>query len=154
MASEIIKEFGKKCQVWKHDSWFPSEVPKLTLVRNKLNLSLKYWFMEAKDVCRVCYCHKFWSKYQLNTIQTTFRENNKWKRAILVKINFFHAWKCIILEVFQRSEFWHPWRKPAIIFSSKMQVKRIKKFWTFHNFDYKIVTFFPGLYILKKISGK
>jgi hypothetical protein len=33
---------------WKYDSWFSSEVSKLALVRNKLIMSLNYWFMEAK----------------------------------------------------------------------------------------------------------
>ena len=40
----------KNKQFWKCDSWFPSEVSKFTLVRNMLDLPLKYWFMEAKVV--------------------------------------------------------------------------------------------------------
>ena len=73
---EIIKEFLKNINFWKYDNCFSSEVSKLTSVRNKLNLPLKYWFMEAKDVCRICYGPKYWSKHHLNTIQTAFSENN------------------------------------------------------------------------------
>ena len=36
---------------------------------------------------------------------------------ITVKVLFFHAWKCKISGVFHRVEFWHLWRKAAIIFS-------------------------------------
>ena len=110
----------KKQPFWKYYSWFSSEVSKLTSVRNKLNLTLKYWFMEAKNVFRMCLLlSQKWSKYHLKKINATFSEKNKYYRAILVKINFCHAWKCIISGVFYRSEFWHLWRKPAII-SSKL----------------------------------
>ena len=36
---------------------------------------------------------------------------------ILVKKNFFNAWKCIISGLFRRSEFWDLRRKSAVIFS-------------------------------------
>ena len=36
---------------------------------------------------------------------------------ILVKISFFHAWKCIISGLVCRSEFWHLRRNPALVFS-------------------------------------
>ena len=36
--------------------------------------------------------------------------------AILVKIENFYAWKCIISGVFHRSKFWHLRRKSAVIF--------------------------------------
>ena len=83
----------KKHSFWKYDGWFSSEVSKLASVRNKLIMSLKYWFMEAKNVFRSCYGPKKLPKYHLKTILTTFSERNKYYRAILVKINFFHAWK-------------------------------------------------------------
>ena len=43
---------------------------------------------------------------------------------ILVKIFFFHAWKCIISGVFHRSKFWHLCGKPAIIFSKWLFFKK------------------------------
>ena len=61
-AHETSKEF------WKYESWFSSEVSKLTLVQNKLNLSLKYWVMEAKVFFWICYDHKNWSKYHLTVV--------------------------------------------------------------------------------------
>ena len=48
----------KKHSFWKYDGWFSSEVSKLASVRNKLIMSLKYWFMEAKNVFRSCYVPK------------------------------------------------------------------------------------------------
>ena len=64
---EIIKEFLKNINFWKYDNCFSSELSKLTSVRNKLNLPLKYWFMEAKiDFC-VCHGPPKWSKYHLDT---------------------------------------------------------------------------------------
>ena len=90
---EIIKEFKKYILFWKYDNCFSSEVSKLTSVRNKLNLPMKYWFMEAKYVCRICYGPKNWPKYPLNTIQTSFSENNNYIRVILVKIIFFSCLK-------------------------------------------------------------
>ena len=104
----------KKYPFWKYASWFFSEVSNLTLVRNMLNLSLKYWLMEAKVVFCVYHGPQKWSKYHLETVQTTFSENNDYFRAIFVKINFFHAWKCIISGLKYRSKFWHLRRKPAI----------------------------------------
>ena len=74
---------------WKYDSWFPSEVSKLTSARNKLNLSLKYWFLKANVVFWICYGHKKGSKYHLDTIQTTFCKNNSFQRAILANSIFF-----------------------------------------------------------------
>ena len=62
----MIKKILKNINFWKYDNTFSSELSKLTSVRNKLNLPLKYWFMEAKDVCRICYGLKYWSKYHLN----------------------------------------------------------------------------------------
>ena len=82
----------KKHPFWKYDRWFSSEVSKVASVRNKLIMSLKYWFMEAKNVFRSCYGPKKWPKYHLKTILTTFSERNKCYGAILVKINFCHAW--------------------------------------------------------------
>ena len=35
---------------------------------------------------------------------------------ILVKVIFYHAWKCIISWLICQSEFWHLLRKPALIF--------------------------------------
>ena len=121
---KIIKEFWKNIHFWKYDNCFSSDVSKLTSVRNELNLPLKYWFMEAKDVSRICYCHKFRSKYQLNTKQTTFSENDNWNWVILLKIIFCHVWKCIISGLFHRSKFLHLWKKPAIIFSKWLFFKK------------------------------
>ena len=90
----------KKHPFWKYDSCFSSEVSKLASVRNELIMSLIYWFIEAKNI--------------------SFSERNKYYGAILVKINFCHAWKCMILGVFHQSGFWHLWRKPAIILSKWM----------------------------------
>ena len=56
------------------------------------------------------------SKYHLETVQTIFSENNNYYRTIFVKLNFFHAWKCIISGVKYRSKFWHLRRKLAVIF--------------------------------------
>ena len=122
---------------------------KTHLVRNKLNLSMKYWFMEAKIVICVCHGPEKASKYHLETVKTTFSEINNYYGEIFVKINFFHAWKCIISGVKYRSMFWHLRRKPALLFSKwlffqnslvislatysgKMQVKEKYIFWTFY----------------------
>ena len=110
----------KKHPFWKYDSWFSSERSKLALVRNKLIMSSKYWFMGAKNAFKSCYGPKKWPKYHLKTILTTFIERNNYYGAILVKINFCHAWKCMISGVFHRSGFWLLWRKPAITFSKWM----------------------------------
>ena len=75
-VSWLTKEFWKNIHSWKCDSWFSSEVSKLTSLRNKFNLPLKYWFMEAKIVFCTWHGLQKWSKYHLHTIQTTFRENN------------------------------------------------------------------------------
>ena len=68
---------------------------------------MKYWFMKAKIVFCTFHGPEKGSKYHLETIKTTFSENNNYYRAIFVKINFFHAWKCIISGVKYRSNFWH-----------------------------------------------
>ena len=102
---------------------------KINSVRNKLNLSFKYWFMEAKIVFCVCYGPPKWSKYHLDTIQTTLSENNYYYRALFVRINFFHAWKCIILGGICRSKFWHLRRKPAVVFSNFFKKKSLGMSW-------------------------
>ena len=43
-----FQRIWKKYPFWKYDSWFSSEMSKLTSVRNELNLSWKYWFIEQK----------------------------------------------------------------------------------------------------------
>ena len=77
----------KKYPFWKYESWFSSEVSKLISVQNKLNLSLKYWVNEAKVGFWICYCPKNWSKYHLDTIQTTFSEKNNHLGTIWVKMS-------------------------------------------------------------------
>ena len=86
-----------------------------------------------------------WIQYRLHLVRTITKIGQYWWKYF-----FLHAWKCIISGVFHRCEFWHLWRKPAIIFSkwlffkkslviswftqsSKMQVKRFKRFWTFYR---------------------
>ena len=64
-----LQRILKKYPFWKYDSCFSSEVLKLTSVGSRLNLLLKYWFMEAKFVVYVCHGPKKWSKYHLETIQ-------------------------------------------------------------------------------------
>ena len=83
----------------------------------KHNLPLKYWVIEAKVGFWICYCPKNWSKYHLDTIQTTFSEKNNHLGTIWEKIFFSHAWKCIISGVFHRSGFWHSRGKSALSFS-------------------------------------
>ena len=68
----------KKHPFWKYDSWFSSEVSKLALVRNKLIMSLKYWYMEAQNVFRSWYGPKKWPQYHLKRILTTFSDRNKY----------------------------------------------------------------------------
>ena len=55
----------------KYDSWFPSEVSKLTSGRNMLDLPLKCLFMEAKFAFYICYGRKKSSKNHLDITQTT-----------------------------------------------------------------------------------
>ena len=76
---------------------------KITSVRNKFNFSVKYWFMESNIVFFTCHGSEKGSKYHLETVQTTFSENNNYYRAIFVKIISFHTWK----GVKYRSNFWH-----------------------------------------------
>ena len=55
---------------------------KLTLVKNNLNLSMKYWFMDANiDFC-ICLGHGKGSKYHLETVETIFIESNDYYRTI------------------------------------------------------------------------
>ena len=54
-ASWNCQRILKNYPFWKDDSWFLSEVSKFTSVRNMLDLSLKYWFMEAKIAFWICY---------------------------------------------------------------------------------------------------
>ena len=72
---------GLNLEFWKYDSWFPSDVSKLTSVWNKLNLSLKYWCIEARLVFCTCYGPKKLSKCHLGTIQTTFSEDSNYYRG-------------------------------------------------------------------------
>ena len=48
----------------------------------------------------------------------------------MLKISFFHVWKCIILGVVYRSGFWLLWGKPAVIFSKCLF---FKIFWWYHE---------------------
>ena len=139
---------------------------KLTSVQNKLNLSLKYWVIEAKVGFWICYCPKNWSKYHLDTIQTISSKKHDNLGTILVKIFYFHAWKCIISRVFHQSEFWHLRGKLALIFSKwiffqnslvissatqycKMQVKNkiFSEVFTKRTIELKIVTFFAAQFL-------
>ena len=101
----------------RNDRFFPSEFSKHTSARKKLNLSLKYWFLEANVVFWICYSCKKWSKYLLDTIQSTSCKTDSYKRAISVNNNFSHVWKCIISGLVCRSEFLQFRRKPAVIFT-------------------------------------
>ena len=65
----------KKYPFWICESCFSSYVSKFTSVRNMLDLSLKYWFMEAKIVSCVCHGPQKWSKYYLDTIQSLLSKN-------------------------------------------------------------------------------
>ena len=112
-----LPKIFEKIDVLKIGEPVSSELSKLTSVRNNLNLTMKYWFMEAKIVFCVCHGPEKGSKYHLETVQTTFSEINNYYGEIFVKINFFHAWKCIISGVKYRSMFWHLRRKPALLFS-------------------------------------
>ena len=104
----------KKYPFWKYASCFFSEVSNLTSVRNMLNLPLKYWFVKAKIVFCVCHGPQKWSKYHLDTIQTTSQTLSK---GIIYENHIFQAWKCTILGGICRSKVWQLWRKPAVIFS-------------------------------------
>jgi hypothetical protein len=106
---ELPKNFEKMAILKKLESWFPSEVSKLTSVRNKLNLSM----IDSWNKNCLLYKSRSWrSKYHL---QTTLSEINNYYREIFVKINFFHAWKCIISGVKYQSKFWHLRRKSAVV---------------------------------------
>ena len=71
-------------------------------------------------------------------------------KLLVVKVFFSHAWKCTLSGVKYRNNFWHLKRKPAVTFSKwlffqnslvvpwpiwseKMQVKEVLKFWIFFN---------------------
>ena len=71
----------EKIAILKIQQLFSSEVSKFTSVWNKPNLSLKYWFIEARLVVCICYGPNKWSKCHLDTIQTTFSENNNYNRG-------------------------------------------------------------------------
>ena len=49
------KRILKKKPFWKYDGWFCSEESNFTSVRNMLYLSLKYWFMNTKNVFWIFY---------------------------------------------------------------------------------------------------
>ena len=85
--------------------------------KKKHHLPLKYWVIEAKVGFWIGYCTKHWSKYHLDTIQTRFSEKNNHLGTTMVKILFVHVWKCIILGVFHRSDFWHLRGKSALTLS-------------------------------------
>jgi hypothetical protein len=78
---------------------------------------MKYWVIEAKVGFWIDYCPKHWSKYHLDTLQTRFSEKNNQLGTTMVKILFVHVWKCFILGVFHRSDFWHLIWKSALILS-------------------------------------
>ena len=63
--------------------------------------------MEAKNVFRSCYGPKKLPKYHLKTILTRSSQRNKYYGAILVKINFCQARKCMISGVFHQTGFSH-----------------------------------------------
>ena len=63
--------------------------------------------MEAKIAFCTSIGPKKGSKYHLETVQILFSENNNNYRTMFVKLNFFHAWKCIISGVKYQSKFWH-----------------------------------------------
>ena len=87
------------------------------MVRNKLNLCMRYWFVEAEIVFCMCLDPYKGSKYYLETVKTIFSENNNYYRAIFVKLNFFFMpEKCIISGVKYQSKFWPLRRKLAVIF--------------------------------------
>ena len=68
-------------EFWKYDGWFPSDVSRLTSVWNRLNLSLKYWCIEARLDFYASYGPKKLSKCHLGTIQTTFSEDSNYYRG-------------------------------------------------------------------------
>ena len=71
MAHEIPKEVWKNIHFENKTAGFSSEVSKFTSVRNKLNLSLKYWFMEAKIVFYGYHGPQKGSKCHLDIIKTS-----------------------------------------------------------------------------------
>ena len=60
---------------------------KLASVWNKLNLPLKYWSMAAKIEFCVCHGTQKWSKYNLDTLQTTLSD--------IVTIKGHYLWESI-----------------------------------------------------------
>ncbi len=86
---------GLNLEFWKYDSWFPSDVSKLTSVWNKLNLSLKYWCIEARLVSCTCYSPKKLSKCHLGTIQTTFSEDSNYYRGNIGENLFLSSLKML-----------------------------------------------------------
>ena len=83
-----------------------------------------------KNDFRVCYGLQKWSKYHLNTIQTTFSENNNYYWAILAKISFCRVWKCIISGVFHRVSFDISDKNQL---SFLQNVHFFKSLWSFHE---------------------
>jgi hypothetical protein len=60
------------------------------------------------------------TEVQAVILRCLFCLNFNWIKScniMLVKIFFFHAWKCIISGLVCWSEFWHLRRKPALMFS-------------------------------------
>ena len=55
-------EVFNRSKLWIFKKWqrFPSEVSKFTSARKELNLSLKYWFLEANVVFWIWYGCKKW----------------------------------------------------------------------------------------------
>ena len=137
----------KNIYFWKYDSWFSSEVSKLTLVRNKLNFLIGKLIHGRKN----CLLRMTWSpKNDQNIICIQYRlylERVIIFRGHYVFVNFFYAWKCIISGVIFRSKLWHLIRKSSVIFSRmnifskffgeswgayKMRVKNENDSWTFY----------------------
>ena len=88
-------------------------------------MSIKHWVNEGKVGFGIGYCPKLWSKYHLDTLPTTFSEKNNYLGTAMVKILFVDVWKCIILGVFHRSDFWHLLGKSALIFSKWLFFQKI-----------------------------
>ena len=94
VAHETTKEFWKNSYFKNRRANFLLWYQKLTSVRNKFNLSMKWCFLEVKIVFCVCLGPKKGLKYHLETVKTIFsQKNNYYYWTIFVKLNFFHAWK-------------------------------------------------------------
>ena len=117
LVHEITKDFFKDSHFWNMRVGFLLRCQNSLRCKISLISPLKYWVIEAKVGFWICYCHKYWSKYHLDTIQTTFSEKNNYLGTILVKTYLFHTWKWFISWVFHRSEFWYLRGKSALRFS-------------------------------------